>query len=68
MRSIKAWWARFRCETLDWHTPAPNSAMRFDGVSLACRCERCNRRILQDSQGNWFSAHWQDENFGDNDR
>ena len=27
----------------------------FDGASMHSKCKICNKRILQDSQGNWFS-------------
>lgn len=49
------WWARFRCEVLGWHTPMP--MIDFDGASFASNCARCKRRVLQDSQGNWFAIH-----------
>lgn len=26
----------------------------FDGCSVGGRCSRCGRRVLKDSQGNWF--------------
>ena len=45
----------FRCETLGWHSPTEKRS--FDGVSFGSRCERCDRRILKDSQGNWFSVY-----------
>lgn len=44
---------RFLCFWLDWHVPGKNR-ISFDGASLASTCKRCNQRILQDSQGNWF--------------
>jgi hypothetical protein len=46
----------FLCEFLGWHRPAQAVAMGWDGVSFTAVCERCGRRILMDSQGNWFSV------------
>ncbi len=45
----------FKCNTLDWHKPIPTST--FDGVNLKSRCRYCNKVILKDSQGNWFSIN-----------
>jgi hypothetical protein len=50
-------WQRFlrwACDHLDWHKPCP--PWGFDGASLSGRCCRCGRRVLQDSQGNWFAV------------
>ena len=44
---------RWVCEVLGWHLPP--EAQTFDGCSLGGRCPRCNKRVLQDSQGGWFS-------------
>ena len=46
--------ALWRCRVLDWHK-APR-AQTFDGASFGGRCPRCDSRVLQDSQGNWFSV------------
>ena len=43
----------FMCDTMDWHSPAKH--IGFDGCSFTSTCRHCNRRILQDSQGNWFA-------------
>jgi hypothetical protein len=62
---LSDWWAQFRCERLGWHHPGINpigfdgaslTRIGFDGASLTGNCGRCGRRILQDSQGNWFSV------------
>jgi len=51
---MRAWWRHFRCDIMGWHyEPA---AKGFDGVSLNGRCPNCKRRVLCDSQGNWFSV------------
>ena len=49
----------FRCRVLDWHRPSNKQG--FDGASFTARCVRCGKRILQDSQGNWFAASYQDD-------
>jgi hypothetical protein len=46
-------WARFRCDTLDWHRPG--TPCLFNGPNLIGHCQRCRRRICRDSQGNWFA-------------
>lgn len=47
------WWQRFLCNVMGWHKRP--ILMGFDGCSLNGTCPRCGRRVLQDSQGNWFS-------------
>lgn len=37
---------------LGWHIPSDEC--NFDGCSIASRCVYCGKRVLQDSQGNWF--------------
>jgi len=32
----------------------PTSEIDFDGLSFGSKCDYCGRRILKDSQGNWF--------------
>ena len=40
------------CEKMGWHlTP---KAQGFDGCSFTGICPRCDRNVMQDSQGNWF--------------
>jgi hypothetical protein len=41
-------------EWLGWHKP--DSTMSWDGCSFVSRCVRCKKRILQDSQGGWFTV------------
>lgn len=38
---------------MDYHVP--DNHVDFDGASMHSKCKICNKRILQDSQGNWFS-------------
>lgn len=44
----------FACR-LDWH-PDPETAT-WRGINCVGKCPRCGREIMQDSHGNWFSAH-----------
>lgn len=46
------------CAVLGWHR-APREA-GFDGCSPSGRCSRCGRRVLCDSQGNWFGTDPED--------
>lgn len=48
------------CDKMGWHK-APKTLGGFDGCSLHGRCPRCHKRVLQDSQGNWFTASIQDD-------
>ena len=43
---------RFTHNVLGWH--APNDTVTPVGINLVSYCRYCDRRILQDSQGNWF--------------
>ncbi len=46
---------RFAHDVLGWHDAKGwNGAKGFDGASLTGICSRCNKRVLMDSQGNWF--------------
>ena len=40
------------CHKMGWHL-APKK-MGFDGCSFTGECPRCGKKVLQDSQGNWF--------------
>lgn len=43
------------CYALDWHVPHDKRA------AYDTECKRCGRRLLCDSQGNWFAAAtWRD--------
>lgn len=46
------------CRVLDSHKQPLE--IGFDGCSMTGRCPRCGKRVLQDSQGNWFSSSTQD--------
>lgn len=51
---------RFFHRFLDWHFP-DDSPQTFDGVNIHARCRFCGKRIMQDSQGNWFIAYCEHE-------
>lgn len=40
------------CDKLGWHM-AP-TMQTFDGASHGGNCTRCDKKVMQDSQGNWF--------------
>lgn len=42
----------FWCDFLGWHK-APDE-VGFDGCSLNGVCPRCQKNVLQDSNGDWF--------------
>ena len=44
---------KFYHNIMGWHQP--DDKVGFDGCSLTATCKYCHKRILQDSQGNWFS-------------
>ena len=47
------WLPRWFCEHLGhWHL-AP-IVQGFDGCSCNGTCPRCGKKVMQDSQGNWF--------------
>jgi hypothetical protein len=41
------------CDHLGWHL-APKHYQDFDGVNFKGICPRCNKEVLQDSQGPWL--------------
>ena len=46
------WLPEWACNKLSWHL-APK-LKDFDGASINGKCPRCNKFVMQDSQGNWF--------------
>jgi hypothetical protein len=52
------WWQRFLCNVLGWHTVDRSQKCGFNmlGINATANCARCGKRVLQDSQGNWFEA------------
>lgn len=52
MLKIKEKIGKFFCK-IDWHKP---HNLKMSGVNATSTCSRCNKRIMMDSQGNWFST------------
>lgn len=46
------WLPVWFCQHMGWHL-APTT-QGFDGCSVTGVCPRCGKKVLQDSQGNWF--------------
>jgi hypothetical protein len=53
-RTLTWKWKHFKCDTLGWHKPV--TLIGFDGCSYVAVCTVCHKKLLQDSQGNWFEA------------
>lgn len=43
---------KFLCNVLGWHKP--DNYILFDGFLLHSVCRYCKKKIMEDSQGNWF--------------
>jgi len=41
------------CDFMGWHSATAEGS---DGCSFTSTCDRCGKRVLQDSQGNWFES------------
>ena len=41
------------CDQLGWHDGRGGS-QGFDGCNMKAVCSRCGKKVIQDSQGNWF--------------
>lgn len=46
------WLPRWACDKMGWHL-APKT-QGFDGCSANGHCPRCDKKVMRDSQGNWF--------------
>ena len=46
------WLGRWACDLMGWHLAPDHQG--FDGCSFFGICPRCGKRVLLDSQGNWF--------------
>ena len=44
----------FYHDILRWHN-GKGGKIGFDGCSFTSTCSKCGKKVLQDSQGNWFS-------------
>jgi len=49
------WWKKLKkkilCDLLGWHRA---SVSGWDGCSFTSICKLCGKKLLKDSQGNWF--------------
>jgi len=52
LASFNDYLPKWACTILGWHI-APKKP-GFDGVNLFGICPRCGKKVLRDSQGNWF--------------
>ena len=43
---------KFFCKFPGWHKAPLHQG--FDGASFNGKCPRCNKKVLQDSNGDWF--------------
>lgn len=43
------WFKRFYHDIMGWHVPGDDEC---DGCAV---CKYCGKKVLQDSQGNWFT-------------
>ncbi len=41
------------CDTYGWHN-GNGGTQGFDGCSFHSACSKCGKKVMQDSQGNWF--------------
>lgn len=46
------WFKFFFHDVMGWHMPADE--VGYDGCSFTSKCKFCGKKIMQDSQGNWF--------------
>jgi len=50
--SFNKYLPKWFCDKMGWHLRP--KMIGFDGCSSTGTCPRCNKHVLQDSQGNWF--------------
>lgn len=43
---------KFLCNVLGWHKP--KDTITFNGCTFYSVCRYCKKKIMEDSQGNWF--------------
>ena len=44
---------RFFHNVMEWHLP-DDKPQEFNGCNIHAHCRFCGKRIMQDSQGNWY--------------
>ena len=45
---------KFYHDFLGWHRPAHNAIIKIEGPYAMSYCEFCGKKIIQDSNGDWF--------------
>ncbi len=45
---------KWTCKAMGWHDGDGQSDRGFDGCSVHSVCIKCGKKVMQDSQGNWF--------------
>ena len=53
LNQLFGWFDFFFHDILHWND-GKGSTVGFDGCSLTATCSKCGKKVLQDSQGNWF--------------
>jgi len=43
----------YSCRIWGWHN-GKGGTKSFDGCSVHAICSKCDKEVMQDSQGNWF--------------
>ena len=43
----------FSCDLFKWHDGC-GGEISYDGCSFHSVCSKCGKKVMQDSQGNWF--------------
>lgn len=54
MYSKRGWFSKFYHDLLGWHQPT--NELELHGINLCSVCKFCGKKIIQDSQGNWFDT------------
>lgn len=49
----KKYGTSYSCKQWGWHNGSGN-VTGFDGCSIHATCGKCGKKVMQDSQGNWF--------------
>lgn len=50
----KVWGTHLSCKYFSWHDGKDKVDSHFDGCSVHATCSKCEKDVMQDSQGNWF--------------
>lgn len=50
----KVFGTQYSCKAFGWHNGNGSTEKTFDGASLHAICSKCDKEVMQDSQGGWF--------------